>query len=231
MSRCLKLSLLLLSVSSLTTGCSVQGSAARMNDPMYAPKYPNVSAPDTATTGSLFATGTYTSLFDDAVARRVGDILTVMLNENTSSSKSASTSISKDSEANLAEPTLFGRLIQGKGNTGGNLTKIGGDSDFNGSADSDQENSLQGSITVTIAEVLPNGSFIVRGEKWMKLNQGDEYLRVSGMVRPVDINSSNQVDSTRLANARITYGGTGAVANSNKPGWLSRFFVNPLFPI
>jgi len=202
-----------------------------MNDPMYAPKYPNVPAPERATPGSLFANGSYTSLFDDAVARRVGDVLTVMLNESTSSTKSANTSIAKDSKATLAEPSILGRLVQGRGNTGGDLVNIDGSNNFSGSADSDQKNSLQGSISVTIAEVLPNGSFIVKGEKWMKLNQGDEYLRISGMVRPVDINASNEVDSTRLANARITYGGKGTIADSNKPGWLSRFFVNPLFPI
>ena len=82
---------------------------------------------------------------------------------------------------------------------------------------------------MTIAEVLPNGSFVVRGEKWMKLNQGDEYIRIAGLIRPMDISADNTIDSTRIANARITYGGKGTMADSNRMGWLARFFVSPIF--
>lgn len=201
------------------------------DDPFYAPKYPVSAAPAPQTSGSLFATSGYTSLYDDAVARRVGDIINVRLNEQTQSSKSASTSVKKDSSTSMGEPTILGKRISVPPLNALKLTELENESDFSGSGDSDQSNSLSGNIAVTIAEVLPNGSFIVRGEKWMRLNQGDEFIRISGMIRPVDIDSKNSVDSTRIANARISYGGKGTIANSNEMGWLAKFFVSPLFGI
>ncbi|MFN3235451.1 MAG: flagellar basal body L-ring protein FlgH [Pseudomonadales bacterium] len=198
------------------------------NDPFFAPKYPVAASPAPQTSGSLFATSGYTSLYDDAVARRVGDIITVQLNEQTSSSKSASTSVSKDSSTDMGEPTIFGKRLSVPPANNLVLTGVNNETEFSGTGNSDQSNSLSGSIAVTITEVLPNGSFVVRGEKWMRLNQGDEFIRISGMVRPVDVSSNNTVQSTRIANARISYGGKGTLNDSNRMGWLSRFFISPL---
>jgi flagellar L-ring protein precursor FlgH len=89
---------------------------------------------------------------------------------------------------------------------------------------------LKGSITVTVAKIMPGGNLYVQGEKWIKINQGDEYIRVRGIIRPTDITRSNTVLSTQLADARISYGGTGTLAQSNSAGWLSRFFLSPLWP-
>ena len=210
------------------TGCqTIQQPMA--NDPFFAPKYPVAAAPAPQTSGSLFATSGYTSLFDDAVARRVGDIITVNLNEQTRSSKSASTSVNKESETSMSEPTILGKRLSVPPANNLTLTALDNETEFTGSGNSDQSNSLSGSIAVTITEVLPNGSFVIRGEKWMRLNQGDEFIRISGMVRPVDVDSSNTVDSTRVANARISYGGTGTINDSNRMGWLTRFFNSPIF--
>ena len=81
-----------------------------------------------------------------------------------------------------------------------------------------------------VAEVLPNGLLLVQGEKWMNFNRGEEYLRVSGLVRPEDVDAYNSVSSLRLADARISYSGTGELADSNTPSWLSRFFFHPVMP-
>jgi flagellar L-ring protein FlgH len=83
---------------------------------------------------------------------------------------------------------------------------------------------------VTVADVLPNGNLVVRGEKWLTLNQGDEYIQISGIVRPIDIRTDNTVLSGLVADARITYSGKGMVADSNKMGWLSRFFASAIWP-
>ena len=198
-------------------------------DPDFAPKYPSVKVASPNTSGSLFADNGYVSLFDDTVARRVGDIITVRLNESTVSKKSASTSVKKETENTFAEPIILGKKVRGILANGGDLTNMTSESDFSGSANSDQSNSLQGNIAVSIAEVLPNGTLIIRGEKWMKLNQGDEYIRIVGMVRQVDIDSDNSIDSTKIANARITYGGKGMMDDSNNMGWLARFFNSPIF--
>jgi flagellar L-ring protein precursor FlgH len=197
------------------------------NDPQFAPKYPTVKRPMPHSAGSLFASGGYQGLFDDTVAKRVGDIINVRLNESTVSKKTANTNIQKDTENTMTGSIILGRGIAGLGNAGGEITNLGNASDFSGSGGSDQSNSLQGNIAVTIAEVLPNGSFVVRGEKWMRLNQGDEFIRITGLIRSVDVDASNSIDSTKIANARITYGGTGAIADSNRIGWLAKFFNSP----
>ena len=226
MVKVISLSLALL----VMTGCAM-APPAMMDDPEYAPKYPNIKAANPSTSGSLFATNGYVSLFDDAVAKRVGDIITVRLNERTVSRKSASTKIKKETDSSIAEPILLGSQIKTPGSNNGSLNTIDSKNDFTGSADSDQSNSLEGNIAVTVSEVMPNGTLLVRGEKWMQLNQGDEFIRIVGMIRAIDIDSDNSIDSTRIANARITYGGKGVVADSNQMSWLARFFINPIFAL
>ena len=82
-----------------------------------------------------------------------------------------------------------------------------------------------------VAEVLPNGNLVVQGEKWLGINQGNEFVRMRGIIRPVDITADNTVQSTQVANAQLYYGGTGALRDSNTPGWLTRFFSSPIWPI
>ena len=89
---------------------------------------------------------------------------------------------------------------------------------------------MNGSITVTVADVLPNGNLVIRGEKRLNLNQGNEYIKISGMVRAVDVASDNSVLSTKIADATIVYSGDGANADSSKVGWLGRFFMSAAFP-
>ncbi|ELR67077.1 Flagellar L-ring protein FlgH [Photobacterium marinum] len=175
--------------------------------------------------GSLFSANYGMALFQDRRAFRIGDILTVVLDEQTRSSKKAGTSYGKESNATIAPPIFAGKTYA-KGQF-----SLEGDRDFKGSSSSSQQNSLSGNITVMVQEVLPNGVLRIRGEKWLKLNQGDEFIRLSGLVRVDDIDGSNRVSSQRLGDARITYSGRGALADANEAGWLSRFFNSSWFPI
>ena len=97
-----------------------------------------------------------------------------------------------------------------------------------GNVNFDQEG---GNLTVTVTEVLPNGVLRIRGEKWLSLTNGDEYIRLTGLVRPQDITPDNTVPSQRIANARIAYGGTGDFDQANQPGWLTRFFNSEWWPL
>ena len=200
------------------------------DDPSYAPVLVSETrVSQTVKTGSIYSSGRSVSLFEDNRAHRVGDILTVILSENTSSSKTAETDISKTSSISIEEPTVLGKGVSiGKGFTLG--VSVDQDRTFAGGSESDQSNQLQGSITVTVAEVLPNGLLVVRGEKWMTLNSGEEYIRVRGLVRPEDVQPNNTVQSTKLGDARIAYSGTGDFADSNKQGWASKFFSSVLWP-
>jgi flagellar L-ring protein precursor FlgH len=208
--------------------------AAKPDDPYYAPVLPRTPLPAAQTNGSIYQAGFDQNLFTDRKAFRVGDIITITLEEKTQASKNASSDISKDSTADLGLTSLLGGkvsatnpLTKGSMNLG---AEFGGSRTNNGSSEAAQGNSLTGSLTVTIAEVLPNGILAVRGEKWLTLNTGNELMRISGLVRADDISTSNAVSSTRVADARITYSGTGAFADASQPGWLSQFFTSPLWP-
>ena len=107
---------------------------------------------------------------------------------------------------------------------------VNGDRGFSGAGNSAQSNRLQGSVTVTVIQRLPNGNLVVQGQKNMRLNQGDELVQIQGIVRPADINPDNTISSGKVADARIAYGGRGAIAQSNSMGWLGRFFNSPIFP-
>lgn len=222
----------------LAAGCN----SNPVRDPDYAASYPAVHdnpQPAQAATGAIFQHGYDVALFEDLKARRVGDILTIRLAESNTAKKKADTSITRDQETAIENPTILGTspefalpgvlpLLSTDGNTlETNLTSA---NDFEGAADSSVSNSLNGDITVTIADVLPNGNLMVRGEKRLNINQGNEYIKLSGIVRPVDIASDNSVPSTKVADATIIYNGDGATAESNRMGWLSRFFASALFP-
>ncbi len=212
-------------VATLLCGCTSMIPPSR-EEPSYRPAYPLMEPPPPAESGGLYQTGYGVSLFDDRRAMRVGDIVTIRLQERMQSSKSADTTISKDSSSTVIEPTILGSVITGSG-AGGLLTDTSSDHQFNGAAASDQSNSLTGTISAVVTAIYPNGLLLVQGEKWLNLNRGEEYVRVSGLVRREDVDGTNSVSSLRLADARLAYSGTGPVANSNAPGWLTRFFLSP----
>lgn len=192
-------------------------------EPDYSATWPEPPPPATAGNGAIYQAGHDIALFENAVARRVGDTLTIRLNERTNASKSSSTTTSKSTSANLGGVTIGGRTPTYHGRDVLTAT-IDGESEFEGQGGSTQSNRLEGSITVTVAQRLPNGNLLVRGEKWIQINQGKEFVRIQGIVRPIDIDPDNSISSLKVADARIAYGGKGALADANRPGLLSRFF-------
>jgi flagellar L-ring protein precursor FlgH len=182
-----------------------------------------------ATNGSIYAAGSSFVLFEDSKARGVGDLLTILLVEKTQAQKKAATSTSKDTSVDIGNPTLLGRPLT-RGGTPIGVFGVEGSREFTGKGDTSQSNQLNGSVTVTVIERLPNGNLVISGEKNLELNQGSERVRLSGVVRPVDIKPDNTLSSDRVADARIEYVGRGALADANSQGWLSRFFTSPWFP-
>lgn len=179
--------------------------------------------------GSIYTAGREVTLFEDIKARRVGDTLTIVLTEATQASKSASTSTKKDNTIDMPGPIIAGQPITSGGNEILEM-QIEAQRKFEGQGSSSQSNKLTGNITVTVVERLPNGNLVVAGEKWLRLNQGDEFVRIGGIVRPFDIRTDNTVTSDRVADARISYGGRGTLDGANRMGWLSRFFNSPVMP-
>ncbi len=225
LNRCVRLGAVLL-IPWWVAACSAPPlNVARGDDNTFIPAMPEYPMPPQYNNGAIFQASHGGSLFDDNKARRVGDILTVRLVERTQARKSANTNTSKDSDLGLAAPVLFG-------GAGPSILEnsLSGSREFGGQANSAQSNQLDGLITVTVAHVLPNGNLLVQGEKWMQINQGQEYIRLRGMVRPVDIRADNTVLSTQIADAQLAYGGTGTLADSNRAGWLTQFFNSPIWP-
>ncbi len=197
-------------------------------EPVYRPVLPTMPKPTSLSAGSLFHTSHNLALFDDRRAREIGDVVTISLEERMRSSKSAETSIAKDTTNQILNPTLLGNIV--RGSTDADLNSISSSTEFSGQGDSDQSNSLTGTISAVVADVLPNGLLLVQGEKWFQLNTGEEYVRVSGLVRTEGIGADNSVSSLRLADARVAYSGTGAIANSNRAGWMTKFFLGSINP-
>lgn len=179
--------------------------------------------------GSIYAASWRMDLFNDNRARQVGDVIVVMLSEETNASKQSSTSTGKSSDIGMSVPTILGQPL--KFNDANPLSdSISTNTGFDGSGSSSQSNSLQGAISVTVKKVLPNGNLIVQGEKWLTINQGREFVKLRGVIRPSDIEPDNSITSWRVANAQISYGAKGALADANRPGWLTRFFQSIFMP-
>ncbi|AJP43159.1 flagellar L-ring protein FlgH [Alteromonas australica] len=224
--------ILALSVAIITLGgcASTSQPPVEANDPSFAPVVPDYPRETIVEDGSLFRSYMANSLYSDVTARRVGDIITVTLSESTSASKSADTTTAKDSSVNLDTITgLGGQAV----NIGGQSIQlgIGSSSDFSGDSAANQSNSLSGAISVTVVDVLPNNNLVIRGEKWLTLNHGDEYIRLTGIIRPADISPENEIVSTKVANARIQYSGTGSFARAQERGWLTKFFDSTWWPL
>ncbi len=222
---------LVIFTASQLSGCTSVYHNASMNDPMWAPAMPNVTDNSQSNPGAIYNPGSAQMLFQDKKAHRVGDLITVVLTESTNASKNADTELGKDSELSLSEVNLLGNTNVGFSNGSASLSGDASTSrSFKAETDSAQSNRLQGTITVTVHQVFPNGNLVVKGEKWISLNQGSEFIRVSGIARPEDVDKDNQIPSTRIANARISYGGTGPLAEANEEGWATRFFNSGWWP-
>ena len=187
----------------------------------YRPSLPLPPAPQPLpANGAIFqAANGYASYHEGWRARRVGDPLTIVLVERTAASKTASSKLDSQGGLSITPPTtgvlnLFNQTD----------ASLSGNRNFNGGGSADQANSLSGEVSVTVAEVFPNGTMLVQGQKRLTLNRGDEWVRIKGIVRMADVDLNNRVPSTRVADAQISYTGKGDVARASRQGWLSRFF-------
>ena len=205
------------------------GCVTPPKEPDYSATWPEPPPTQENANGAIYQVGHDVALFENAVARRVGDTLTIKLNENTNATKSSSTTTSKSTTVDMPGPTIAGRPVTVNGTEVLNMS-VDNSAEFDGSGDSKQSNRLVGDITVTVAQRLPNGNLLVRGQKWITINQGREYVRVQGIVRPIDIDPDNSISSLKVADAQIAYGGKGAINDANTPGLLARFFNVPWLP-
>ena len=158
----------------------------------------------------------------------------VNLVEDTEASHTNEGSVDKSNSTSITSPTFFGQGVSFNNPFSSNPYNLGqslqSDTSFSGDGENTQNNEFSGSLSVTVTDVLSNGYLRVRGEKRIGMTGGNEYIRVSGIVRPEDIDVQNTVDSTRIADATLVYVGDGQVTDASKMGWLARFFISAVFP-
>ncbi len=212
--------ILLMGLSACTTYVEDRASAE------FEPVFPSVelSSDNLTKTGAIYQNGQAGLFSSDRRARKVGDILTVDFNEVFAATKAQSAASSKADSYELGLPIGLPNILTGglaNGDADNALSASTAQS-FSGTGNAAQSNSLTGRLSVTVVRIFENGNMGILGQKELTLNNGKEYIRVSGIVRPEDISAGNTVPSNRLADAQISYTGAGSIADSSKPGWLSR---------
>lgn len=213
----------------LTTGCSQKNIATETTWDEPVRIYEKA---DTGGEGSLWPGETSRNmLFIDSKARQVGDIVTILISENSSATKRATTDTSKDSAIDIATSGLFGlpshlglTNLFGLGNSFDPSMNTTSSSEFKGSGTTTREDQFTATLAATIIEVLPNGNLRVEGKRLVSLNNEAQNLTLSGIIRPEDIAFDNTIDSKLIASARITYNGTGVLADKQRVGWGTRIF-------
>lgn len=207
------------------TGCVKKTSV--VNE--YEPPKQEEKKPVKQFTGSIYQKNMSMNLFYDTTARRIGDIITVRLMESATALSSSDTKAVKEQNVEMPPPKV----------AGGDVTKdeknvlennVAAGRDFKGSGESNKAHNFQAVITVSVVDVLPNQYLVVRGEKLLTINQSNDFIRFSGIVRPQDIDASNSVDSQKVANVRVSYSGDGELSEANKMGPLARFFQSGSYP-
>ena len=199
---------------------SCMGSNSSISAQQFTPVAAEPRPEPAAANGAIFQVASgYSALTNGTRASRKGDIITILLVEKTRASKSNSASKDRNGGFSLAPPTtgLFSLFSPSDVATSGSQT-------FSGAGSADQSNSLQGQISVTVAESYSNGTMLVQGQKLTSLNRGDEHTQFSGLIRAIDVSADNTIPSNKVADARIIYGGTGEIASASKQGWLQKFF-------
>jgi len=200
-------------------GCSTY--VEEVNNKQFKPLTPSFEEfnREEPTNGAIFSTSSTGLFSSDRRAKKVGDILSVTLSETFSSSKGATNSSAKaDTIGAEVGPTGIMRNFAG---LGGSASKT---NSFSGSMATSQSNSLSGTISATVVRVFPNGNLEIKGQKKLRITEGTEYIRLSGIIRPQDISTSNTVSSTKIAEAQIEYVGAGILDSASKPGWGSALF-------
>jgi flagellar L-ring protein precursor FlgH len=217
-------------LAALMAACS--GAPRMMPSAEFSPVQPIPAKRPNQVTGSIFTNGR--DLFGDlrsyqAADIQVGDLITVLLNETTQASRTSGLSTSRESTNDAIGLNQKNAIIDKLGRGAGFFTDVktdGSTISSDGSGTAGQAASLTGSISAMVVEVLGNGNLVIVGEKQLALTEGSEFIQVKGIIRPADIQPDNTILSQRIANAQISYRGSGDLASASKPPWLTSLLYN-----
>jgi flagellar L-ring protein precursor FlgH len=202
----------------LAGGCTVLPPTPLTHSPDFAPIQPAATDRTRLATGGIYNSRVSESWFGRGRNYQVGDVITVLLSESTQAKRSQDSKLSRESSNDVIPKGLIASATKAPGNFAG-LKLDGGKISNTGTGTANQLATLEGSVAVTVVEVLTNGNLVLRGEKQLALSEGSEVIQVAGTIRPEDVAPNNTVQSRRLANAQITYRGTGDLAAASRAGW------------
>lgn len=208
-------------VAAMLAGCVTTTPPTAVHQPMTI--RPEPRSPYQTNAGAIYQPGAIRPLFEDRRARLIGDTLVINISERTQAAKKASSSADRTQTIDTSVTQIAGLPLKGMQ---GSTLQADGSNVFAGKGASSADNNFTGTITVTVIEALPNGNLLVSGEKKVAINQGDEFIRFSGVVNPTQITASNTVQSTQVADARIEYRASGYIDEAQVMGWLGRFFLS-----
>lgn len=200
-------------------GCSVLPPRPLAHSPEFAPVFPVAQEPARQATGAIYAGRQSESWFGRGRNFQVGDVITVLLSESTQAARTLNGSVSRKSSNDVIPTNLQSKFTNSAHVLFGGAKLAGGTIDNKGSGSADQQATLSGSIAVAVVSIMANGNLVLRGEKQLALTEGAEIIQVAGIIRPEDVAPNNTVQSRRLANAQITYRGTGDMAAATQTGW------------
>ena len=222
----MKSAILLLLVAFFLVSCArPDNSTVKIPEPLEETRNPQTSPP---TPGSLW-TNTNASIFADHKAQNVGDIVTVIISEQSSATKEAKTETDRTTSMSASIPTLFGLEDDIADETDidpANMVAADFSNTFEGNGSTSRSGELTASLTTQVVEKYPNGNYKIRGGKEVMVNNEVQIIYLTGIVRPVDITAANTIYSDKILNARISYTGNGAIADKQEPGWLMRTLDN-----
>jgi len=224
--RHFRISALLLFTVALHGCASTRQEVVRVPEPLEPPVVDNRQP---LSPGSLY-TGDEGNWIADLRAHRVGDIVTVVIREQASASKESSTETSKDTGIKAGIPTFLGfeKVLQEKNPNldPANLIEANFNNNFKGSGKTTRKEDLVATLTTQVIKVYPNGNMKIRGGKSVVVNNENQIIYLTGIVRPWDVSAANEIDSSKILNAQIAYTGKGIISDKQKPGWLTRIVDN-----
>jgi len=215
---------LLAAASMGVSGCMPRVDQAAIDkQEMIAEKALSTPHADTSNTGSLWFNGGI-SLLSDPKAARVGDLVTVLVSENAKATRSLGSKQSKKSsrKTGLTAKIAYGAALANKDvNPTGDIS-MSNSKNFDGSGSTNNSDTLTASVTSVVTYVYPNGNMRISGKRLLTVNHEPQEITFSGIIRPIDISATNTIQSAKVAQAKISYGGTGALATVAHEGWLSQ---------
>jgi len=219
----------ILALVCFVSGCAITPKP-KVQQPMSVrpPVLPPISARETS--GGIYQAAfsyqggaRYIPLFEDRRARGIGDTIIVTLNERTNASKKTGSNVNRQGDMGFSIPSFIGLPL--KSIFQDVEMEASSSSRFDGKGESSSNNNFTGTITVTVIDMLSNGNLLVSGEKQIGINQGHEFIRLSGVINPINI-MHNTVSSVQVADVRLEYRGNGYLDEAQTMGWLSRFFMS-----